>query len=113
MSMAIAEISVQAFAQRCSETEKLQLIDVREPQEIELAKIEGFQVLSLSQFEHWSPRIAVEFDPTAETYVLCHHGIRSEQMCHWLQHNGFINVTNISGGIDAYSQWVNPSIPRY
>ncbi|MHC5832212.1 MAG: rhodanese-like domain-containing protein, partial [Nostoc sp.] len=42
-----------------------------------------------------------------------HHGIRSAQMCQWLIAQGFTNVQNISGGIDAYSLLVDPSIPQY
>lgn len=91
----------------------LQLIDVREPQEIELAAIPGFAVLPLSQAAQWSNTIATQLDPTAPTYVLCHHGVRSAQMCHWLRSQGFENVTNIRGGIDAYSLEVDASIPRY
>jgi rhodanese-related sulfurtransferase len=110
---AIAAISTSQFAQRRAETAELQLIDVREPAELELAALENFQSLPLSQFEQWSPRIAVDFDPHAETYVLCHHGVRSAQMCQWLQQQGFTNVVNITGGIDAYSYSVDPTIPRY
>ncbi|OKH16879.1 rhodanese-related sulfurtransferase [[Limnothrix rosea] IAM M-220] len=91
----------------------LQLIDVREPQEIEICSIDGFKVLSLSKFEEWSPTITQDFDPTMPTYVLCHHGMRSAQMCQWLQQNGFTNPINIMGGIDAYSLSVDRSVPRY
>jgi len=45
--------------------------------------------------------------------VLCHHGIRSGQMCQWLRSQGFTAVRNITGGIDAYSQQVDASVPRY
>ncbi len=48
-----------------------------------------------------------------ETLVLCHHGIRSAQMCQWLVDQGFTNVKNIMGGIDAYSILVDPSVPQY
>lgn len=111
--LAIAEIQPHDFAQRYAETQDLQLIDVREPFEVEIAAIANFQNLPLSQFDQWSPRIAVDFDPHAETYVLCHHGVRSAQMCQWLQQNGFTHVINISGGIHAYSMSVDPSVPRY
>lgn len=110
---AIAEISVTEFAQRLTQTAHPQLIDVREPFEIELAAIPGFHNLPLSQFDQWSPRIAVDFDPHAETYVLCHHGVRSAQMCQWLQHNGFTQVINIQGGIDAFARRVDPTVPCY
>ena len=117
MTTPIKEISVQAFAEKvaiAAELEQdIQLIDVREPQEVAIAALENFQTLSLSQFEQWSPTITEAFDPHGETYVLCHHGVRSAQMCQWLQQNGFTNVTNIMGGIDAYSLIVDRQIPRY
>lgn len=117
MTMTIKEISVRDFAERraiAAELEQdLQLIDVREPHEVAIAAIDNFQVLPLSQYEEWSPGIMTNFDPETETYVLCHHGMRSAQMCQWLQQHGFTNVTNISGGIDAYSYLVDSSVPRY
>lgn len=91
----------------------LQLIDVREPQEIEIAFIPGFAVFSLSQANQWTATIAEQLDPTAPTYVLCHHGVRSAQMCQWLRGQGFEKVINITGGIDAYSIKVDDRIPRY
>jgi rhodanese-related sulfurtransferase len=110
----LPEVSVSAFAQRRVEADTaLQLLDVREPQEIAIAAIPGFQTFPLSQFENWSPTLAGQLDPHAETYVLCHHGMRSAQMCQWLIQQGFTQVTNITGGIDAYSQLVDQSIPRY
>jgi rhodanese-related sulfurtransferase len=44
---------------------------------------------------------------------MCHHGIRSAQMCQWLMNQGFTNVKNVAGGIDAYSILVDHSIPQY
>jgi rhodanese-related sulfurtransferase len=114
MNQFIPQISVEELAVRIRDRESpLQLIDVREPHEVEIAYVEGFEVLPLSQFERWSNQIQTNFDPEVETAVMCHHGIRSAQMCQWLQQNGFTNVKNIAGGIDAYSLLVDPSIPRY
>jgi rhodanese-related sulfurtransferase len=114
MNSSISEISVEELAIRLAQKDsQLQLIDVREPNEIEIACVEGFDVLPLSQFELWSNQIATRFDRNVETLVMCHHGIRSAQMCQWLQQNGFINVKNVAGGIDAYSLLVDRSIPRY
>lgn len=110
----IPSISVEELAVRLAEKDtQLQLIDVREPEEVAIAFVEGFQVLSLSQFPQWSDQITTRFDPNAETLVICHHGIRSAQMCQWLLNHGFTNVKNISGGIDAYSLLVDSTIPRY
>ncbi|WP_375503306.1 rhodanese-like domain-containing protein [uncultured Nostoc sp.] len=108
------QISVQELAQRLSSGDvSIQLVDVREPQELEIASIEGFVNLPLSQFTEWGDQVPTLFNPQAETLVLCHHGIRSAQMCQWLIAQGFTNVQNISGGIDAYSVLVDHSIPQY
>lgn len=109
-----SEITVQELQQQLiSKSSSLQLIDVREISEIELASIEDFQILPISRYESWSQTILNDFDPNQETIVLCHHGIRSAQMCYWLANKGFSNVKNVSGGIDAYSRLVDDRIPRY
>lgn len=110
----IPQITVQELASRLSsDTGNLQLLDVREPSEVAIAHLEGFQNLPLSEFAEWSEEIPTRLDPHAETLVLCHHGVRSAQMCQWLIAQGFTNVKNVVGGIDAYSLEVDPSIPAY
>ncbi|MBD2504273.1 rhodanese-like domain-containing protein [Anabaena azotica] len=110
----ITQISVNELAQRlASQDANVQLIDVREPQELAIAQIEGFVNLPLSEYAQWSERVPAMFDPQAETLVLCHHGVRSAQMCQWLVTQGFTNVKNIAGGIAAYSLLVDSSIPQY
>jgi len=91
----------------------VQFVDVREASELALAKLKGFEHLPLSEFAAWSPDIQTRLDPQKETIVLCHHGIRSAQMCQWLQTQGFTHVKNVVGGIDAYAIAVDPSIPQY
>lgn len=110
----LEQISVEDLAQRLAESpEDVQLVDVREPQELALAQLPGFENLPLSQFADWSGTIQTQLDPAKETLVLCHHGMRSAQMCQWLISQGFTNVKNIAGGIDAYSVVVDASVPRY
>jgi len=113
-SQLITQISVEELAQRLtSDDVSIQLIDVREPQELAAASIEGFVNLPLSEFAEWGDQVLTMFNPQAETLVLCHHGIRSAQMCQWLMAEGFTNVKNVMGGIDAYSLLVDSSIPKY
>ncbi|MEB3182371.1 MAG: rhodanese-like domain-containing protein [Nostocaceae cyanobacterium] len=110
----ITQISVKELAERLnSGFDDFQLVDVREPSEVAIASIEGFVNLPLSQFAEWGDNIHARLNPDAETLVLCHHGIRSAQMCQWLINQGFSNVKNISGGIDAYSMLVDSTIPQY
>lgn len=113
-SIPFEEISVETFAQRIqTEQASLQLIDVREPSELELSALEGFENLPLSEFATWSETIHSHFDSDKETIVMCHHGMRSAQMCYWLAQQGFTNLKNLSGGIDAYSVVVDRNVPRY
>lgn len=110
----IPEISVEALTQQLAiDAESIQLIDVREPHEIEIASVPNFVNLPLSQFAGWSASIKQAFDPHAETVVMCHLGMRSAQMCQWLIEQGFTNVRNLSGGIDAYSRRIDSSVPLY
>lgn len=112
---AIQQVTAEAFAQRMANAtpDEIQLIDVREPQEAAIAHLPGFTLLPLSQSEQWTQTVPTQLDPHKETYVLCHHGMRSAQMCQWLMAQGFTQVHNIQGGIEAYSVIVDSSIPRY
>ena len=108
------EISVQELALRLSDSKPdLQLIDVREPHEVAIAHLEGFDVLPLSDFANWSETIQSRYQSDLETLVICHHGMRSDRMCQWLRNIGFSNVKNIVGGIDRYSRLIDPSIALY
>lgn len=114
MFNSIAEISVEELALRLADNDdNLQLIDVRERGEVEIAYIQGFTVLPLSEYQQWENEVKTQFDPDQETLVICHHGMRSANMCQWLRSQGFTNVKNIVGGINAYSILVDSSIPRY
>jgi len=84
------------------------LLDVREPWEFELARIEGSKLIPMSQLEERF----TELDPTAETVVICHHGNRSFYVTQALQRAGFKKVLNLEDGLDAYS-FVDESVPMY
>jgi rhodanese-related sulfurtransferase len=113
-SVPYGSLSVEDLAQRLQpEQGDLQLIDVREPEEVAIASIAGFTNLPLSQYPSWADSIHSQFDADQETIVMCHHGVRSAQMCMWLAQQGFTNLKNLTGGIDAYSIRVDNSVPRY
>mmetsp|Transcript_10737 Transcript_10737/g.32870 ORF Transcript_10737/g.32870 Transcript_10737/m.32870 type:complete len:245 (-) Transcript_10737:263-997(-) len=92
-----------------------QLIDVRERGEVSTASIGEFDVLPMSEFERWADSVenGRRYDPAKPTVVMCHHGMRSAQMAYYLAQQGFKDVYNLSGGIDAWSNNVDPSVPRY
>jgi rhodanese-related sulfurtransferase len=84
------------------------LLDVREPWEFELARLEGSKLIPMSQLQERF----TELDPASETVVICHHGNRSSYVTLALQRAGFEKVLNLEGGLDAYSS-VDESVPRY
>ena len=84
------------------------LLDVREPWEFDLARIDGSKLIPMSELgERFT-----ELDPGAETVVICHHGNRSAYVAQALKRAGFENVLNLEGGLDAYS-FVDESVPSY
>ncbi len=85
------------------------VIDVREPWELELARIDGATHLPMGEI----PARIQEIDPAHPTVVICHHGVRSLQVVAYLQRMGFDNLHNLSGGIDAWSRTVDRSVPVY
>mgnify|MGYP001042422525 CR=1 FL=1 len=117
MASFVRSITPQELAARLRDPEAgpLQLIDVREPAELELVNLSalGFRHYPLSCYKEWSERILRELDPHCPTFVLCHYGIRSAQVSEWLQANGFTQVYNISGGIHAWALAVDPTLPTY
>jgi len=84
------------------------LLDVREPWEFELARLEGSKLIPMSQLQERF----TELDPASETVVICHHGNRSSYVTRALQRAGFEKVLNLEGGLEAYSS-VDESVPRY
>ena len=68
---------------------------------------------AVCRFQEWGPQAAEMLDPEKETLVLCHHGVRSMRAATFLASQGFQNVKNISGGIDAYSRQADSSVPLY
>jgi len=87
------------------------LLDVRQPEEWQRARIEGAQLLPLGELE---ARLA-ELSDWKERRVIahCHHGGRSAAACKILAAAGFTDVSNLVGGIDAWSLTVDPAVPRY
>ena len=85
-----------------------ELVDVRTDEEREFAKIDGSRLLDQSY--HDALR---SLDPNTPIVFQCHHGVRSRQAAEHFRHLGFRNLYNLRGGIDAWSQFVDPSVLRY
>jgi len=108
-------ISARQLQQRLEAGEPLQLVDVREAMELEMARLQAPVIhLPLSESEHWIGALRELLDPEREVVVLCHAGVRSWQFGCWLMEaQGFPMVWNLQGGIDAWSVEVDPNVPRY
>ena len=85
------------------------LLDVREPHEADICAIAGSVNIPLGQI----PTAWETLDPDREIVLICHHGIRSMQAGLFLQQQGFENLINLTGGIDAWAQEVEPTMARY
>lgn len=86
-----------------------QLLDVREAWETGLARLPGAVHIPLAEL----PSRLRELDDAATVIVCCHHGIRSWHAACFLLENGFADVVNLAGGIDAWSREVDGTIARY
>lgn len=102
------EISVTDLKTKLDSDEPIQLIDVRETWELEICQLEGAKNLPMTEIVD---RVS-EVERDVETYVLCHHGGRSQQVAMWLEQQGFA-TTNVLGGIDAWAAMINPEMARY
>ena len=86
------------------------LLDVREPWEHATAHIEPSTLIPMNDIPG---RAHQELDEEAHLLVLCHHGMRSLSVASWLRQQGFNKAQSVSGGIDAWSRTIDPTIPRY
>lgn len=85
------------------------LLDVREPWEYDKARIEGSRLVPMREV----PARMAEIDEDKAVVAICHHGGRSMQVAMFLERQGFKSVHNLTGGIDAWSRTVDPSVPTY
>ena len=85
------------------------LLDVRQPWEFDVCKIENSVLLPMSQI----PTEAEALDLERETVVICHHGMRSRSIGRYLEQIGFDNVINLSGGVAQWAKTVDNQMPTY
>jgi rhodanese-related sulfurtransferase len=108
MERTLDSITPSELKERLDARDRPELLDVREPWEFELARIEGSKLIPMGEL---AERVS-ELDPGAETVVICHHGNRSAYVARALHKAGFRKVLNLEGGVDAYAK-VDELVPRY
>jgi sulfur-carrier protein adenylyltransferase/sulfurtransferase len=106
---ALPEIAPQELAAKLARGDDFDLIDVREVQEYEIARIDGARLIPLGQVTDALPSL----DHTREVVVMCKSGIRSARVVRLLQNAGFNRVWNLAGGITRWSDDVDPGVAKY
>ena len=105
----IREVTVEELKTRRDRGESPLVIDVREDWELQLARIPDVVHVPMNQI----PARLGEFQRDAEIIVMCHAGGRSLRVAQFLANQGFTDVANLSGGISAWSQSVDATVPQY
>jgi rhodanese-related sulfurtransferase len=105
----IREISVEELKERRDRGENPLVLDVREAWELQLARIPDVVHVPMNEI----PARLPELSRDAETIVMCHAGGRSMRVAQYLSSQGFTNVANLAGGIAAWSQSIDATVPQY
>lgn len=110
---ATAEISCEVVAgwHELPAAERPRLIDCREPEEWDICRLPGAELIPLGTFPQQAAALAAE--SPCGLVVYCHHGMRSLRAAMFLRSQGFQNAFSMHGGIDAWSRTVDPETPRY
>ncbi len=103
------EIGVEELKRLVDSGKPVKIVDVREPHEHDICRIPGARLIPLSEFV----RRLGELDSADELVLHCHHGVRSMKALELLRSAGFRKVKSLRGGIDAWAEKVEPSMPRY
>lgn len=99
-------------ASRLVKGDKAVLIDVREPEEYAVARIDEARLMPMQSVPAELQKLEALADEST-LLVLCHHGVRSLQVVSWLRGQGVENCYSVAGGIDRWSQEIDPAVPRY
>jgi rhodanese-related sulfurtransferase len=105
------EIDVRSVQQMREAGEQFLLLDVREPDEHATARIAGAQLIPMRELPTRLAELAAHKE--GRIVVHCHHGGRSLRVTNFLRQQGFTQAQNMAGGIDAWSQAIDTSVPRY
>ena len=108
-------ISARGLQEWLSSGTSIQLVDVREHSEVEIAPFPGqVEHLPLSESNLWLSKLTTRLTTSKPIVVICHAGIRSRNFGCWLLEQGQgYDVWNLEGGIHAWSVEVDPNVPRY
>ncbi|MCA9077307.1 MAG: rhodanese [Planctomycetaceae bacterium] len=105
------EIDCTSVKTRLDAGDEFVFIDCREPDEYDTAHIDGAELLPMSKMQDRIDEL--ESHRSQNIIVHCHHGGRSLRVAMWMRQQGFNHAQSMAGGIDEWSQTIDPSVPRY
>jgi rhodanese-related sulfurtransferase len=103
------ELTVEDLADRLRGNDGIVVLDVREPWEVELCRIDQSLHIPLGQL----PSAVTAVPQDRDIAVLCHHGMRSAHATQWLRSQGFNRAVNLAGGIDAWARRIDSTMKVY
>lgn len=106
------EIEPAELKRRIAGGEAIALVDVREPAEHALARIEGAELVPMGSVPAAFPTLE-EWALEKALVIYCHHGVRSLHVVNWLRQQGVEGCVSLAGGIDRWSREIDPSVPLY
>ena len=108
MNNGIPQLTVKELKRRINAGEDVYILDVREPWEFKIAQIGGKLIP-----QNDVPQRLAEIDRDREVIVHCHSGVRSQRIAEFLKQQGYPRVVNLAGGIHAWSEEIDPKVPKY
>lgn len=110
------ELSCETVRDLLASDEPPLLIDCREPQEHAICSVEAARLMPMSELPTQVEALREAWQQSGANQpviVMCHHGMRSAQVAAWLRGQGFADAKSMAGGIDLWSEVIDPSVPRY
>jgi len=104
------EITCAELHAKLQADEPVTLVDCRDPFEHEIVRLPHARLIPMGQVPSRASELA---EADAPVVVYCHHGMRSAQTAQWLRENGVPGAQSLAGGVDAWAERVDPSLPRY
>ncbi len=104
-------ISVQELKEKIDKGEDFILLDVREPHEYKFSRVKEKEAMLVPMM--MLPKAIKELPKDKDIYVICRSGSRSLQATMWMKEQGFEKVKNVEGGILAWSDYIDPTVPKY
>lgn len=103
------QITPEGLKLRLDKHDPITVVDVRDPWEVQICRLENSLHMPMEEI----PFRIDELNPEDEFVVVCHQGVRSAAISDWMERQGYLRVSNLAGGLDAWARMVDPSMRRY